>query len=175
MITRKSLVNGMNKLGKPLKDRVSFCLPVGCRVGKNPKVSLSIVPCQIPTSRHVAIVGEMVIPKTCSRHKWLVSYCHCSLHVTVSVVDQRTHEIVGRNSSEMDLVHSEFDSDHTTCINLNNVLEHQKFLYEDRADKFIFQAKVELFENYCREDNVDVVITESKVCGDDFVELSLQT
>ena len=163
----------MNKLGKPLKERVAFRLPVGCINGKNPKISLNVVPYQNRESRHVSVLGEMVIPRSCSRHKWLVSYCHCSVSVRVSVMDQKTHKELGSNSLEVDMVHSEFDGDHTTSINLNRVLDHQIFLYSDKVDKFLFHASVQLSEIQCREDKVEIDVKEFDVCGDDFVEISL--
>ena len=171
LVPRESLVNGITKLkcGKSLKDQVSFVLPVGCKAKKDPKISLSVVPCQSSHSRHVAIQGEMTIPRSCSRHKWLVEYCYCSLQVRVKVINPKNQLELGSSSMEFEIAHSEMDCNHTTSIHLSRVLEHQTFLYNKNMDKLLFHVNVQLFEHQYRQDEsaVDYECKES----DDFTEI----
>ena len=169
-ITRKCLLSGIRKLGSPLKDRVNFVLPVGCKMKKNPRVSLNVVPCENRESRHVAIEGELIIPRACSRHKWLVEYCACTVHMSVRVTNPRNHQKLGSNSVEFNIAHSEDDCDHRTCLKVNRVLEHESFLYNASVAKFRFHVSVQLFEHQVKQ---DLTVYECKECDDDFTEISL--
>ena len=173
-ISRESLLNGMKKLGKPLKDRVNFILPVGCKMKKDPKISLNVVPCQSKQSRHVDIDGELNIPRGCSRHKWFVEYCSCSIKVTVKVINPKNQRELGCSSNNFDIVHNGMNRDHTTCIRLVGVLAHQAFLYDDTMDKLLFHASVRLSEHQVREDQtVQQYECKEAACDDDFTEISL--
>ena len=165
-------MKGMEYHGKPLKNRVNFTLPVGCKKKKDPKVCLSVIPCESRDSRHVVIDGELLIPRNCSRHKWLVEYCDCSVCLSVEVINPKNNRLLGNISGEFDIAHSEVNCDHRTHLKLNNVLEHEVFLYGDACvDKFHFHATVQLFELECRLDNT--LQYECKESEFDFTEISL--
>lgn len=170
-ISRKCLLNGIQQLGKPLKNRINFTLPVGCLKKKDPKVALRVLPCENKASRHVAIEGELVIPRACSRHKWLVEYCDCSVHLVVKVIDQSNHQVLGCNSAEFAIAHSEVNCDHRTHMKLAEVLKHEVFLYDDSVEKFHFHISIQLFEHQFRQDLT--VPYECKECDDDFTEISV--
>jgi hypothetical protein len=166
-------MKGMQPHGKPLKSRINFTLPVGCKRRKDPKVSLGVIPCENSDSRHVAIDGELLIPRNCSRHKWLVEYCDCSVCLSVEVINPKNNKILGNTSGEFSIAHSEVNYDHRTPMKLDKVLEHEAFLYGNACvDKFQFHATVQLFELECRLDNtVPYECKESEFDG--FTEISL--
>lgn len=165
-------MKGMEQHGKPLKKGISFTLPVGCKKKKDPKVYLSIIPCESRDSRHVVIEGELLIPRNCSRHKWLVEYCNCSVCLSMEVINPRNNKVLGDTSQEFSIAHSEVNRDHRTHMKLDKVLEHKAFLYSDACvEKFHFHATVQLFELECRLDNT--VQFECKESDFDFTEISL--
>ena len=171
-VSRKCLLKGMQQHGKPLKSRVNFSLPVGCKKRRDPKVSLGVIPCESGDSRHVTIDGELLIPRNCSRHKWLVEYCDCSVCLSVEVINPKNNKILGNTSEEFTIARSEVSCDHRTPMKLNRVLEHQAFLYGNAGvDKFHFHAKVQLFELECRLDNT--VQYECKESDFEFTEISI--
>ena len=173
-ISRESLLNGMKKLGEPLKDRVNFILPVGCKRKKDPKISLNVMPCQNEQSRHVDIAGELNIPRGCSRHKWFVEYCSCSVKVTVKVINPKDQRELGCSFGNFDIVHNGMNCDHRTYIRLVDVLAHQDFLYDDNMDKLHFHASVRLSEHKVREDQtVQQYECKEAACDDDFTEIFL--
>ena len=171
-VTRKCLMKGMQQHGRPLKSRVNFTLPVGCKKRRDPKIYLSMIPCESRDSRHVVIEGELLIPRNCSRHKWLVEYCDCSVRLSVEVVNPKNNITLGNASGEFGIAHSEIDCDHRTHMKLDKVLKHEVFLYGNACvDKFRFHATVQLFELECRLDNT--VQYECKESEFDFTEISL--
>ena len=170
-VSRKCLLSGIQYLGKPLKNRVNFTLPVGCLKKKDPKVSLSVIPCESKESRHVAIDGELVIPRACSRHKWIVEYCDCSVNLIVRVINPRNHQILGSSSGEFSIAHSEVNCDHRTHVKLSGILNHKVFLYNDCVEKFHFHVILQLFEHQFRQDLT--MQYECKDCDDDFTEISV--
>ena len=165
-------MKGMEQHGKPLKNRVHFTLPVGCKKRTDPKVYLSVIPCESRNSRHVAIDGELLIPRNCSRHKWLVEYCDCSVCLSVKVINPKNNKMLGNASGEFAIAHSEVNCDHRTHMKLDKVLEHEAFLYGNACvDKFHFHATVQLLEFEYRLDNT--VQYECKESELDFTEISL--
>ena len=131
-----------------------FTLPVGCKKKKDPKVHLSVIPCESRDLHHVTIEGEFLIPRNCSRHKWLVEYCDCSVCLSVKVINLKNTDVLGDASGEFTIAHSEVNRDHRTHMKLDKVLEHETFLYSDvYVDNFDFHVTVQLFEHECRLDN----------------------
>lgn len=173
VVTRKSLLKGIQQHGKPLKNHVNFTLPMGCIKRKDPKVHLFVVPCEQRESRHVVIEGELVIPRKCSRHKWLVEYCDCSVCLSVRVINPNNNECLGNSCREFEIAHSEVNRDHRTHMKLNQVLEHAAFLYNNAyVEKFDFLATVRLFEHEYRlsDSAVQYECTDSEF---DFTEISV--
>lgn len=130
-------------------------VPVKNQRHNNPCVCLRIVPCQNEFSRHVIIEGELLIPRACSRYKWLIQYCICSIIVSVKVVDPAdSSEIISSAEKEFAIQHSELDIDHRTKIKLEEVLKHESILYKSNRE-FAFHVTVQLQEcQFINDDNV---------------------
>ena len=119
----------------------------------------------------MTIEGELLIPRGCSRHKWLVEYCDCSVCLSVSVINPNNNKVLGNKSEEFAIEHSEVNRDHRTHMKLDEVLEHEAFLYDARVEKFHFHASVRLFEHEYRLGHT--VQYEYKECDLDFTEISI--
>lgn len=152
-MTRKELFLGTWTQGKPLatKKCIKFNLPVGCQNRKNPQVFLRVVPCENMQSRHISIEGELLIQRKCSRYKWLVEYCQCSVLLKVVVIDPLTNVDLGSSEEEFDIEYSVLNQDHHTALRLRNVLNHNIIFYDDSISTVTFHATLQLFVHRIRE------------------------
>ena len=131
---------------------VSFTLPVACKKRNDPLVSLWVIPCENGQSRHVSIGGELLIKRGCSRYKWLVQYCRCSVVLSIKVIDLQDNSELGMAEEEFDIDYSEHNNDHRVRMKLNNVLDHHLVFYWRNIATFTFQATVKLFEHHVRQE-----------------------
>ena len=153
-VDQKLLFNGLKprKVGKSLKAE-KFTFPVGCKYSRNPVISMRVIPLENSHSRHVTLVADLLIPKKCSKRKWLVEYCSCSCVLTVKVIDLTTNKIIGQDKVEKELVASPgVDDDYRMMMRLPNLLHHDDIIYRNNTKHFKFQATLCLLEHGFKED-----------------------
>ena len=132
---------------------ITKIIPVGCKKGKDPQISLRVIPCENEQSRHVSIVGELLIKRGCSRYRWLVEYCRCSVLLSVKVINLLDNsKVVGAAEEEFDIEPSEHNNDHWTRVRLHDVLDHQLIFYGKNISKFTFHATLKLLEHQVRQE-----------------------
>lgn len=160
-IKRREIYEFLWKRGQPTTKKITISIPIKCQRHNNPCVCLRIVPCQNECSRHVVIEGELLIPRACSRYKWLVQYCICSIVVSVKVVDPTdSSEINSSAEKEFDIQHNELNIDHRTKIKLEEILKHELVLYNSN-EEFAFHVTVQLREyQVIKDDNVPFDCTD---------------
>ena len=147
MIRRREIYDGIWAQGKSISSKIKMILPVACQRQKDPCIDLGIIPCQNEHSRHVNIEGELLILRGCSRYKWLVEYCRCSIVVTVNVFNPADNIEICSAEGEYDIQHSELDIDHRTMIKLEGILHHDLILYNNNMMNFAFHVTVQLLEH----------------------------
>ena len=158
--TREKLYFGIWKTTRSLVPDVRFTLPIGCRNGRDPEVILRVVPCKNGQSRHISIEGELLIRRGCSRFKWLVEYCRCSIVLSVRVIYLLNNiNELSSTEEEFEIVNNNLNRDHCTTLKLTNVLDHHYIFYGTSITKFAFQATLELFEHGVRQSDMDLDLT----------------
>ena len=166
IVKRRELFEYFWKRGQPTSKKIKIFIPVRCQKQNDPCVCLRIVPCQNEHSRHVIIDGELLIPRACSRYKWLVQYCKCSIVVSVKVVDPaECSEIISSAEKEYKIQCNELDIDHRTRIELKEILNHKQVLYNSNRE-FAFHVIVQLLEHQVINDDVPFECTESNRIDD---------
>ena len=147
MIPRREIFDGIWTQRWPIHSQIKMVLPVACQRQKDPSIHLKLIPCQNENSRHVNIEGELLILRDCSRYKWLVEYCRCSIVVTVSIINPADNTRICSVEEEYDIRHSELNIDHRTTIKLEEVLHHNWIIYNSNMIKFAFRVTVQLLEH----------------------------
>ena len=105
----KCLLSGIQKFGRPLQDWVYQLNVKRGRIQGSRSMYSSL------REQGVTLCSYWKItPRACSRHKWLVEYCACFIHMSVRVTNPKSHQELGSNSAEFNIAHSEVDCDHRT-------------------------------------------------------------
>ena len=147
-VSREEIFHGIQKQGQPIDSQLNLMLCVGCKMRRNPQACLKIIPCENEYSRHVSIEGELLILRGCSLYKWFVEYCRCSIVVTVKVFDPaNTSKELCSVIREFSIQYSELNIDHLTRIRLEEVLDHELVLYNERITEYAFKVTVQLCEH----------------------------
>ena len=149
---RKKLYNGIWTQEKPLAMRksIEFTIPISCKKRNDPKIFLRVVPCENEQSRHISIEGEFVIKRKCSRYKWLVEYCRCSIVLAVKVINPLNNNELCSTEREFEIQYSDLNRDHRTSLKLTNVLDHDCVIYNRSITTFHFHATLKLLEHQVR-------------------------